>query len=362
MKRAPALLCIALLAVSCAPPYFDSPAAYAALIGKLNREATVGPLTAAKARMDDAYLMFYPQLTDPVATRGIDPSSGFLTWSDSSTISLAYVEPSGQNTFTQFTGWSGTVSYYSPLPKYRFFVTKAPGSVCLVTLDDSNPPSLANQVYYKADPTTRSFVMIAGPTYMSSALSTVATFSGDAVGVCANPTLDPAADSGFWLYRSPFETCAEVRLDFRAGGGTPVLERGGFTFPGSSWWSHILYFHNLGSLNRSYVQFTGPNDTWSGYWWDSTVLTKPLPAGLRRIDALLSTGELFSTEDSTGRVYDKDGNQLVSFPLGPLRFVSEEFVDGVQKLIFCQPDVSVEGVYFEVYTIPTASVKTLASP
>ncbi len=360
MKRVPALLCLALLAVSCAPPYFDSPAAYAALIGKLTVEATVGPLSAPDARVQDVYLMFYPQLTDPVATRGIDDSSGFLTWSDKSTVYLAYV--SSGATPTQFTGWSAPMNEYSSLLTYRFFALKAPGSVCVVNLDDSNPPAQTSLTYYKADPSTRSFVMTAGPFPMSATLNPAAGFSGDAVGVCSNPALDPTADYGFWLYRSGFETCAEVRMDFRAGGGSAALERPGFSFPGSGWWSHILYFHNSGSTNRSYIQFTGPNNTWTGFWWDSSVVTRSLPAGMHRIDALLSTGQLLSTEGSTGSLYDMDGNLLVSFPLGPLRFVSEEYVDGVPKTIFCQPDVSVDGVYFEVYSIPTVNLKSLASP
>jgi hypothetical protein len=112
---------------------------------------------------------------------------------------------------------------------------------------------------------------------------------------------------------------------------------------------------------RSYAQAQVQGGSLQGWWWAGppTAIVE-LPSGMPPISCLLSTGELLSIHKGVGRVYDPDGGLLASFPTGNLRFVSEDYVGGVLSVVFCLPDADLGSLYFDVYSIPTASIKSLA--
>jgi hypothetical protein len=87
-----------------------------------------------------------------------------------------------------------------------------------------------------------------------------------------------------------------------------------------------------------------------------------MPGINHRIDALLTTGELFSTEDNTARVYDpttSTGSLEAEFVLGDLRFIGEVYIGGVPTMLFSQALWFNQQVTFNVYSLPTSKVKTL---
>ncbi len=80
-----------------------------------------------------------------------------------------------------------------------------------------------------------------------------------------------------------------------------------------------------------------------------------------RVDAMLSTGQLLSTEGGTGRLYDRDGTLLAAFPLGNLRLLSEEYVGGVARIYFSQYLEFNNSGHFNVYWIRSDALATLGS-
>lgn len=81
-----------------------------------------------------------------------------------------------------------------------------------------------------------------------------------------------------------------------------------------------------------------------------------------RIDAVLSTGELLSTEGGTLRLYDPSGQgtQLYAVPLNGLQFCYEAYVGGTAYVFFSLPISLSRGDWaFNVYAIPTSMMRSL---
>jgi hypothetical protein len=126
----------------------------------------------------------------------------------------------------------------------------------------------------------------------------------------------------------------------------------------------VLYYYDSASTNAFAMWNTGSH--WTCVKWTESPPTvplwQPMPGINHRIDALLTTGELFSTEDNTARVYDpttSTGSLEAEFVLGDLRFIGEVYIGGVPTMLFSQALWFNQQVTFNVYSLPTSKVKTL---
>jgi hypothetical protein len=128
--------------------------------------------------------------------------------------------------------------------------------------------------------------------------------------------------------------------------------------------NRCLYYHNSAD-GISYACFRS-GGAWRTYSWqgDLGITFKGLPGITARIDALLSTGELFSAENGIARVFSTDGEgaELAHFPLGSLTFVFEGFSGGIARLYFTQSYVIDYGLRFKVLSIPSLDIKSLNAP
>ncbi len=120
--------------------------------------------------------------------------------------------------------------------------------------------------------------------------------------------------------------------------------------------------------NRSFASWwDSGSGGWVSYaWWETPATGSGLYTHVRlpvdhRIDALLSTGQLFSTEDGTGRVYDRDGATLATFTLGNLVFLGEVYVGGSARCYFSQSLVYSHTLHFNVYWIASSQLATLGN-
>jgi hypothetical protein len=373
-------LILAAFSLSCAPLYVDSPALTAAVIGKLTHEATVGPIPDPGVYLSDPWLSFHPDIQDPtvVTNHGIDPARGFITWSTpkagqdtyNHTVHLAYAmpDPAGGGKYAAFEGWSGVEKGWNGVPAYQFHCVKAgvlPAMpyAAVIQLDSGATPPVAEYIY-GADTTNHVFTNVNTYNDINSYMQGFAGFTGYAVGFFRQPELNAGSNYSFWLFRrsdlgGTWHTDYMMGLNTTYGAGA-VSERPSHDFPEIGSPDRVLYFHTYGAANRSYAQVRGSGDAWQGWRWDASLVATPLPSGMAPISCLLSTGDLLSVNEGMGRIYDQDGGLVVSFPTGNLRFVSEDYVDGVLRAVFCLPDVDVGGLYFDVYSIPTTSIRDLA--
>jgi hypothetical protein len=194
--------------------------------------------------------------------------------------------------------------------------------------------------------------------------------NGKVIGVSL-PASTSAADTACFLAEDVTGSFLEYSMTMTAaflGAATPI--RGSSVYnlalPGLPLdVDRVQYFYDP-SASRSYLSWydaSAGQNKWRCWSWSDTTAGHgvELTGANHRIDALLSTGELFSTEDSTGRVYGSDGTLLATFPLTGLIFIDERFVNGTARLIFSQSLFYARQARFNIYSIPTAGVKTLAA-
>jgi hypothetical protein len=386
MRKILPLLALALCCLSCYAPFDLSMSQAAVLLSnpKLTYRGTVGPITNLDGDSEDMDFRFHPDKTMPVVgvDAGIDFRSGFLVMQGRTRTRLQYVRSlGGANPYEIIWGWER--DHYPRTPQYEPSVVETLkyaniAESSIVILADPNPD----------DPASREVsilkAMFPGPPPSSISLFWNANLrmmfgSGNASGYSIRPTaFDFNIDRAYVLYRNdpalngPF---SEVRSDIRnavPGGLLPVRTYPLYTVPELDGVARCQYFHNE-DLLRSYVSWF---DTAAGSWkcisWDGPgpVVTTSLPI-THRIDAVLTNGQLFSTEDETGRLYQANGDEVSTFPLGSVRFVGERYIDfaldGVTTsdatVIFSLARMTwgkdSRTLSIDLYTIPTADLETL---
>ncbi len=133
--------------------------------------------------------------------------------------------------------------------------------------------------------------------------------------------------------------------------------------------TRVMYFYddNAAADNRSFASwYDTSSSSWVTYaWWQSpvgvgSIFSMRLPMD-HRPDALLSTGQLLSTEEGTGRLYDRNGNLLSTFALGNLVYIAEEYVNGVPRCYFSQCLIYDRWLHFNIYWIQTSQLGTLGN-
>jgi hypothetical protein len=135
----------------------------------------------------------------------------------------------------------------------------------------------------------------------------------------------------------------------------------GIAIPGPP--PQALYYYDPATTMGFVNWFDTPSSSWVCWkWYESppgTAVISQVNGINHRIDALLTTGELFSSEGEVGRVYDQNGNQLSQFSLTDLSFVGEVYVGGVALMLFSQALWYNNALQFNVYSIPSSNVKSL---
>ncbi len=119
----------------------------------------------------------------------------------------------------------------------------------------------------------------------------------------------------------------------------------------------LLYYMNQAQTTAYASYFV--SGAWSCNQITSTSV-QPLSGVSNRIDALLTSGQLLSTQDGTLRLYDANGNQLFSKPLNGLQYCYEAYVGSTPYVFFSLPMSMNHGQWvFNVYAIATSSIGDL---
>jgi len=381
MKTRTALLAAAAaLFSSCLPVPFDL---------ALSQSAA----TAQKMTRDNSTLLTISQGTDPsahdfvfspaVGAAGFDYTNGFVVYQRNLEAAVSLVQYNASSgTYDSFSQQSQTITNPDPRsPPFLVWPMKSGFSYLLAFIFDAIDP-LGGNLYSMVwgDPATHSITPVGAD--MHSML--VALFGLDTVVLGASVSTDPAAtyDMVHWLGTESGFPGNYVEFSFQANSTSP----GGLAAPatprGTSWYdlssfipnglTRVTYFYDENqfgdparSPNRSFASwYDSSSSSWVSYaWWEQpagTFFNKRLPID-HRLDALLSTGQLLSTEDGTGRLYDRDGNALATFPLGNLTYIAEEYVGGVPRCYFSQCLIYDHTLHFNVYWIRTDQLSTLAN-
>jgi len=131
--------------------------------------------------------------------------------------------------------------------------------------------------------------------------------------------------------------------------------------------SGAFYYHRPVAPNTSYLSwYDSSTGDYRNYAWDDTLTVRQLTSMNRRIDALLTSGELLSLANGVCSVHDAGGNWKYSFPMGSLHFCFESYdAAGSARLYFSLMywiygyQSGEDQMYVTIYSLPTANLASL---
>jgi hypothetical protein len=355
VKRALPLL--AILAVSgCAPAFFADLNASTPLTRQMTFLGTIGPLLY-RSNLQNGSIRFLP--VKPTTSLGA--ASGFVIKTEGGfvDVSFAYLDTSGST--QEVTGVPGfSLAGSDPnYPLYDFDVAATTTTANLVVFALSPTQPTANQATLITAtlpggsitvPTTGS----GNPQALTSVFGAVDT----SLGVQVSPNVGGAADTVNFLVAngglavdgiSSFGGVASVINSQSAPGSLPLSLPSGVN----------RFFYGKGGAfgYASYFQ----NGAWTCIQWPVATYVPVTLAGMtHRLDAVLTSGDLLSTDGGVLRLYDPSGNLLRSVALGGLEFCYEAYVGSVPYVFFSQALGNRNGNWiFNNYALPTSSMRSL---
>lgn len=383
MRKILPLLALAVVCVSCDAPFDLSLSRAAAVLPKMTHQGTVGPFSEFGGDEQEMEFSFLPEKESTAA--GIDFQNGFLVARTQSRTVLSYAT-NYWGDYQLFGRWS--LDYINPAPRYEpylfeplRFPTLPDSPVGVFGLDPAAPGNSSFRIM-AADVSTGSldvwldwqnlrdgYINFIGPAPL---------YDADVIGFGIYPTPSAIAfDTTYWLIRMRSTGMLRevamnldgVNLSTKNDTKAGSLE---FDIPDLALETRCNYFFDPDPVRgpsldqmKSYVSWYDAATGWKCVSWKglATVESAILPGITRRIDALLTTGRLLSTQDGIGRLYDSNGNEIAAFPLGGLRFVGERYVNGVPLVLFSLSRIVSEdysrSLYVDLYSITAADMEGL---
>jgi hypothetical protein len=353
-------LLLSLVAVAgCAPPYIVELDRAAPLARQMTVVGTVGPIGLQSGLPSVRFLPVKPTASSVGA---LDVQSGFVVTSDSVTEQLyfAYSNSNGsaQTAFGRQFPLAGQSPNY-PLNQYEVTTTTTTANILVFTFVPSTPANSSVTLLEAALPS--------GPLGLPPGVATNPQVLNGINGseLILGVQVMPAAttpDTFNWLLSTGVQfTQGSASLSagssvFVTGANVPINSL--LTLPAPIESRFLYYTDQTGSVSYA-SYFTGSQ--WVCYQW-TTAAPVTLGGITHRIDALLSTGDLLSTEGGKLRLYDPTGTgtQLYAVPLNGLQFCYEAYLGSTPYVFFSLPMSLQHGDWaFNVYAIPSSSMRGL---
>lgn len=366
--RVPVLLAVCLVLPSCAPPFDPGLSQAVKLIQKMELEAHIGPLDWTDRSTLESNALFAPIRTGD----DIDRTRGFIRSTLREDTRVWYVWGVQDGGSTEYSavpdGNAWTANMPEPFPGYpTYLIQNLISGPAFVTVQFDPMQSSAwiwNVDTGQDPPETGMFSSCIFQSQLTPVINpdTYSTTLGGQVFPNESGAHDrlyclvravAGGDIVFWEVQSQITSTtidtftpitSSISLPFLAG--APPADRS-------------MYFHDSAG-KKSYASLL-VNEDWQCWTWTTDPVKPPvrLPGTTRRIDALLTTGRLFSVQDGIGTVYSANGVELTRFPLGVLRFACETYVSGDAVALFSLMTVTDRTVDFYVYSIPTEDLDSL---
>jgi hypothetical protein len=358
-KLLPALLLLTLILAACLLPPFDRGLSLAqATARKLKLEARIGPLYRYRGDLERGRYYFLPG-----KTRGLN--RGFLVVFGTFEGRVFYID------FDALEGYRIAGDQYFALKNsdenifnYAAYVLKDSSVVddALLVVRPTSPIPASEQ--------RLELQYVAGTGWVPHAYDLSAFTSGitggQVVGVGLFPDVSATTDSLTTLVNEGGTSNYFDRVSnfaFAASGYSLAWAPSavpGSGIPGDP--TQGFYFRNPALTGLRFLSVWNGSG-YANYRWDDISPPAALPFD-NRIEALLSTNELFILDGEQGMIYTPSGERKYRFPLGDLHFAYETYLGGVPTLLFSlvywdQVGGDNEEFHINVYSLPTASLSTL---
>ena len=371
MRKIAFLPVFLLACLSCSPP-FDADIGLAALnLSRLTYQSTVD--TGIRIRDGSpAYDAVFMPVKAPLGTLStIDPSRGFVLLTTSTDVSLMFVAPDGNGGYVRVpdpaaSGPVGLGTRFGKDPHYPGFDmrTVPDGTYAAVFSYDSFQPIQNSLTVMRADTSAGTLTQSVAALTFAGMIAAI-MLSPEVIGAQYVPSSSIGGDGMFWLARDSGGYIHEISLNtvnFSGFSGVTDLTPGGIPLSFSLMFaglSRVLYYHDP-STGVSYASFSA-GGAWQCWRWEAYgANARQIPGITCRIDALLTTGELLSTQDGVGRLFDPEGKLLTTFPFGALRYSVEAYMNGTAVVFLSRSVVTHGSLSLELYSLPTARLRSLS--
>ena len=359
MSKALVLLCC-LEMMGCAPAFIAQLDSSATLTRQMTPLATIGPFNIGGSNSTVTNIRFFPLKPTATATSLPNEQSGFLVTENGGydILQFAYVDSSGNG---QITGGiplplAGADPHY-PLYEYDVTTTTTTGNMVVFYFNPSTPSLSTVDLYSATLPGGPLTPTVSPPqTLKSIYTSPLPLVLGEQMAPAAG-----AADTFNFLLSTGANPLSEGALPL--SGGTTVFTSGSL-LTSEPWLvlpaaNRFLYYTNQ-VYTLSYASwFSGSQ--WVCYRWATSVSPVILPGVTHRIDAILTTGDLLSTEGGILRLYDPNGSPVLGVALGEPAVLLRS-LRGLRRRTCSFPSRSSlqHGDWaFRVYAVPTSSMRSL---
>ncbi|HTZ52432.1 MAG TPA: hypothetical protein VMF68_12270 [Spirochaetia bacterium] len=346
-----------LVLAGCAPPYLLALDKAARLTHQMKLIATLGAVSLSDA--DTNARLLPPKPSSAVTSIDqLNIQSGFLI-SDN---------PLGESVVYAYVDSGGQVQTANSLPALS--LSGADGHYPLYQYEVTQTTTNAYLVIYRMDPNNASLdtatlvgggLPPAGSLFTAVAAASLSSFNGNGypvIGESVVPGVSGGPDSFQWLLSDMNPTTPSfTQISTTLQGTSQVFNNVSPTLiamPFPPGVARYMYY----SQARSYLEY------YSGGWVCLDITSNLSPVQLtgitHRIDALLTDGDLLSTEDDTLTLYDPNGSQLLTMPMGGLKFCYEAYVGSTAYCFFSLPMLQRHGNWiFAVYAVPTSQMRGL---
>lgn len=371
MRRITLPFILVLVCVSCAPPFNPDLSLTVINLSRLTYQSTVDTGIKIWPNSPDYNAVFLPVKASFGTLSTVDPSRGFILFTNSTGVSLMYVKPDGIGGYTRVpdpatSGPMGIGGLYGRDPNYPGFEMRTvwQGDYAALFSYDSSQPFNSSALVYGLSSAPVSITQIVLPETFPQILLPIMP-PAVVLGAQFAPSSSVGGDSMYWLARDNGGYIHEVVLttvNFSGFSGVIDSPFGGYPLSFSEMFAGLnrcLYYHDA-TTGVSYASFYAAG-AWQCWRWEAFGTNVKQIAGITcRIDALLATGELLSTQDGVGRLFDEQGNLLTTFPFGTLRYSMEAYVNGTATVFLSRQIVSGGSLSLELYTIPSTQMKSLS--
>jgi len=363
------LFVLVLTCLSCSPPFNADLSLAAINLPRLTYQSVVNTGIRISQGSPTYDAVFMPVKASLGTLSTIDPSRGFIQLTSSNDVSLMYVQPDGNGGYVRVPdpATSGPVGIGTLLgkdPNYPSFEmrTVPVGAYAGVFSYNSLQPANDSALIYWQD-----FPGHLAPASMVNFSSLFSAIMSAPVVIGAQyvPSSAIGGDSMYLLVRDgasgSLHEVGLVTVNF-AGFSGVTDTNGAYPLSFSLMFAGVnrcQYYHDA-AAGVSYASFSA-GGAWQCWRWEAYGVNVRQITGINcRIDALLATGELLSTQDGVGRLFDPQGNLLTSFPFGALRYSMEAYVNGTATVFLSRSVVTSGTLSLELYSIPTSRLKSLS--
>lgn len=350
-KRLSALLLPLILLCCSLPPYDEDLSLAMITAGKMKQEAEIGPLHRWSGEYEGTDYFFVPD-------KGIF-NRGFIIAAGENYIKFQFVENDGMgNYWIDAEDWRPITNQNDKTLNFRVEAVKGGGYINFVRFDSGD---YANNELTVLEYFPSNIVNAAGPFILRTEINTDFGFLSIVLGSNIYPDTI-GTDEIHFLCKLDTGGYREVSYNINNTGinwGFGIDIRGSsFPLPLPPDLENAFYYYYPGS-DTSFISFYY-DGIYHNFSWDDSCILKPLTGISTRIDALLTTGELFCRTHNMGYVYNQDGIRQYDFPLGDLHFVYEYYTGSEYRMYFTLAYWLYEDeLYFKVYSIPTEDLDEL---